>query len=500
MNVVKVFEILENVENGSIALPVFQRGYVWDRARVKKLMTSLYRGWPVGALLIWRTPPDRVDVRPGGEPPPSGYIDLLLDGQQRVTSLYGIIRGKPPAYFEAEDEPKAKTFTNLYFNVDQESFEFYNATTMGHRPEWVPVTKIFLDGPETVVKEALVNTVSVSLETQLDYVSKVSRIHDILGANLHDERVPGQDRSLDDIVEIFHAVNSAGRTLSHGDLALARIGADWPDARREMQQRLKKWDDAGFSANLDWLLRCVTALASGASEFQTLHDRNVPTATIQRALADTENAVDILLETTWKYLGMDNSNVHRSKQAFPIMVKYLADKCDGDFPDDQTKAQLLHWYVNASIWGRFSGPTETNINEDLRALENDDPLAALIESLADHTGGRSVGPESFDAVRTNARFFPLLHIMSRVGGARDWKVPMSMLSDLDPGTPLQLHHIFPKAVLQRHEGLSREAQNNFGNLARGESGHRRHGTGRVSRRNIRELSARTAVTMDPRRP
>lgn len=85
--------ILNQVDLGSYALPEFQRGYVWNRDQVKKLMMSLYRGYPIGGLLIWVTPTDASITRGDGHLTP-GVVNLILDGQQRVTSLYGIIRGK----------------------------------------------------------------------------------------------------------------------------------------------------------------------------------------------------------------------------------------------------------------------------------------------------------------------------------------------------------------------------------------------------------------------
>ncbi len=95
----KIVDILNNVDNEALALPVFQRGYVWKRRQVKDLMNSLYRGYPVGSLLTWTTRVEQAEVRGDNQTGKSGAIDLLLDGQQRVTSLYGIVRGKPPVFF-----------------------------------------------------------------------------------------------------------------------------------------------------------------------------------------------------------------------------------------------------------------------------------------------------------------------------------------------------------------------------------------------------------------
>src|ERR1041384_4109201 len=89
--------ILDQIDAGSMLLPEFQRGYVWNRDQVRGFMRSLYLGYPVGALLVWETDTTDKAVRGG---PGGGVRQLLLDGQQRVTSLYGVTRGRPPAFFE----------------------------------------------------------------------------------------------------------------------------------------------------------------------------------------------------------------------------------------------------------------------------------------------------------------------------------------------------------------------------------------------------------------
>ena len=121
----QISTILDHVDAGSIALPEFQRGYVWNREQVRELMTSLYRGHPVGSLLVWETKTELADVKGDGAAPP-GVIKLLLDGQQRITSIYGIVRGRPPRFFDGD----TRAFTDLCFNVYTEVFEFYGPVKM----------------------------------------------------------------------------------------------------------------------------------------------------------------------------------------------------------------------------------------------------------------------------------------------------------------------------------------------------------------------------------
>jgi uncharacterized protein with ParB-like and HNH nuclease domain len=91
----KVYAILDQIDDGAIALPEFQRGYVRNLDQVRGLMESLYRKHPVGSLLVWTTKTENADARDNGKLA-AGVIKLLLDGQQRITTLCGIIRSRPP--------------------------------------------------------------------------------------------------------------------------------------------------------------------------------------------------------------------------------------------------------------------------------------------------------------------------------------------------------------------------------------------------------------------
>jgi len=99
----KIRTILDQIDLGSVALPEFQRGYVWNREQVRSLMHSLYHKHPVGSLLVWITKTESVTAR-GDGPSTIGSVKLLLDGQQRMTSLYGIIRGQPLKFFDGNVE------------------------------------------------------------------------------------------------------------------------------------------------------------------------------------------------------------------------------------------------------------------------------------------------------------------------------------------------------------------------------------------------------------
>ena len=109
--------------------------------RCAGLFDSLYRRHPVGGLLVWATESKTATHR-GDGPLAAGIVKLLLDGQQRMTSLYGVVRGKPPKFFDGN----AQAFTGLRFHLDTETFAFYQPVKMQDDPLWIDVTELMQKG------------------------------------------------------------------------------------------------------------------------------------------------------------------------------------------------------------------------------------------------------------------------------------------------------------------------------------------------------------------
>jgi hypothetical protein len=439
----KISTILDHIDSGHMALPEFQRGYVWNGDQVRKLFTSLYLRRPVGGLLVWATESKSAAHR-GDGPLAPGVVKLLLDGQQRMTSLYGVVRGKPPRFFDGN----AKAFTGLRFHLEQETFSFYQPVTMKDDPLWIDVTALMSNGQaghETLV-EQLAAEPRVGVKA-VKYSARISRILGILDIDLHTEEVTGADKTLDVVVDIFNMVNSGGTKLSKGDLALAKICADWPEARDTMKAKLKEWTKAEFHFNLDWLLRSVNTVLTGEARFQFLHEKSAEE--IQDGLKRATKHVDASLNMIGGRLGLDHDQVFFGRFGVPVMVRYL-DRRDGPMPAPE-RDKLLFWFVQAAMWGRFSGSTESFIDQDLAALEGPDGgLDKLLEQLRLWHGGLRVEPGHFTGWSLGARFYPVLYMMTRMGEARDWGTGLPLKSSLlGKMSRLEVHHIFPKAQLYK---------------------------------------------------
>ncbi|MCC5653604.1 DUF262 domain-containing protein [Nostoc sp. XA013] len=449
--------ILDQIDLGSIALPEFQRGYVWNRDQVRGLMNSLYRRHPIGSLLVWQTKTEQaIDHARGDGKLSTGTVKLLLDGQQRITSFYGIVRGRPPQFFDGN----VQAFTGLYFNLEDEIFEFYAPVKMKDNPLWVNVTELMQQGVGVFIGHLLkISEIQSQLTT---YINRLNKLEGIKNINLHIEEVAGEDKTVDVVVEIFNTVNSGGTKLSKGDLALAKICAQWPDARSELKARLAKWNKAGFDFRLEWLLRCINAVISGEAMFSALKD--VDTATFQNGLNKAEKAIDTLLNLISGRLGLDHNRVLGGVYAFPVMVRYLVAR-GGHLSDYKERDKLLYWYVHTLLWGRYAGSTESVLSQDLHLLESQDhPLDQLIANLRQNRGDLEIKAIDFQGWGMGSRFYPLVYMLTRVHQAKDWDSGISLSKHLlGKHSCLEVHHIFPKSLLYKG-GYPKSEVNAIANL------------------------------------
>lgn len=451
----KVSTILDQIDLGSIALPKFQRGYVWNRDQVRGLMHSMYKKYPVGSLLVWATKTESADARGQTDLPP-GVVKLLLDGQQRMSTLYGIIRGLPPKFFDGNE----RAFTGLYFHLEEEVFEFYAPMKMKDNPLWINVTELMQIGAGEAIKRLI--DIPEFQPRVTDYINRLNAVDSIKETEFHIDEVTGMEKTVDVVVEIFNRVNSGGTKLSKGDLALAKVCASWPEAREEMESKLVKWSDAGFYFKLEWLMRCINTIITGEALFSALE--NVDTPAFSEGLSKAEKAIDKLLNIISSRLGLDHDRVLGSRYSFPVMARYLMER-GGHLADYKERDMMLYWYIHTFLWGRYAGSTESVINQDLHLVEEQDgAIERLIGQLRQNRGDLRLQPSDFIGWSTGARFYPLLYMMTRGCKAKDWRSGVDLSKELLGGMGnLHVHHIFPKSLLYEY-GYSRPEVNALANF------------------------------------
>ena len=455
----KIGEFVQDIQRELLILPEFQRGYVWKKNAVRSFVTSLYRGYPTGSFLIWKTP-DPGKVRQQGEPETERkYFELILDGQQRLTSIYAVITGGPPPFFEGD----ALAF-DLYFNLLDESFSYWKKITMQGKPEWIPVTKFFQEGLGEFLKAR--NDNPELGELYVSNIDKLTRLDDIRKYPYYIKTI--SESNMDRVVEIFNLVNSAGTSLSKSDLALAHISASWPEARDTFKNARQKFDAHGFKFDFDFFTRNTSTVATGSALYEPLY--RTPVETVKSSWAKVDGILDYLVNLLRAEAYIDSASNLAS--AFPLvpLVAYLANN-GGSFQNPAEQRDFLHWFYAALMWGRYSGSAETKLNADVAETRENDVPTRLRNRLLQERGRIKVEPGDLQLRGAHSTFYPMTYITMRARDATDWFNGQPLyVKNAGAMYGLERHHIFPQSVLYKHGYVSTDTRdkqlvNEIANLA-----------------------------------
>jgi hypothetical protein len=449
-------DLISEIEKRQLILPEFQRGYVWRQQQVREFVSSLYRGYPTGSFLIWKTP-DPGLVRLGAPVnEDSKNFSLILDGQQRLTSIYTIVKGEAPSFYEGE-----KLFFNLYFNLQSEEFAYYKAMTMKERPDWIPVTEFFKKGIANYFAEK-----NAESEVYLANFAKLQRLDAINNYLYYVDTIA--EENIDEAVQIFNLVNSKGTRLSASDLALAHICASWPEARQRFRQAKEELAEHNFDFGLEVYIRIAATVATGSGTYDSLY--TLPIDTVQEAWSRGKQAIEYLVAILRGDAYIDESRHLKTPFALYPLIVYLA-RHGGVFAGEREKRDFLHWMYAALMWGRYSASSETKLNADLTALSDSNPPARLRENIVKERGRIRVQADDLDRAGTASTFYPMTYIVARSRAARDWfnGAPLySKAAGLVFG--LEAHHIFPQSVLYKSgysgtDNVHKQIVNQIANLA-----------------------------------
>lgn len=427
-----------------LKLPEIQRGYVWNRPQVRDLLDSLYRGYPVGTVLLWQTeetPETRkFAARDMGDETLIGG-QFLLDGQQRLTSLRRVM------YPSNDDRP----VVDIRFNFETEEFQVANATTK--KAPWLSVTKIFQDGPIAVANEQALLTRADAQEL----LTRIDRVHSIRKYQVPVHVLKGFD--YEQVTDIFVRVNSKGTRLREAELAIARLAFRLPGmVTKEVGAFEDKLEGRNYDVELRFLVRCLTAVATGQSRYPRL--ATMSEDDLRKAWPRTQKAVEYFINLLTNNLGIESSDWLPSTNAIVVPVAYLART---NVKSADTKG-MLRWFVLASIWQRYGGSAETSMDQDLRALSEPDGFAHLIHDLRQSVGRLEVSAEDLDDAGVRSAFFLGMYLACRHNGATDWFYNVKLSStNLGTDHSLELHHVFPRALVK--DQFPRQDVNELANMA-----------------------------------
>ncbi len=487
-----VGSLVDMISRGDLKLPELQRRYVWPATRVRDLLDSLYRGYPSGTILVWDTDQDvpsrdfAVKQESGGFRP-----KLLLDGQQRLTSLSASIRGEPihvknranpieiafnlnhpETPFDVievegddsevddsqDDEDEADGGDlSIREQISRSTF-IVGWKALFSDPHWVKVSDIFATKNDwQLLKPLGITPDDPKYEVYSERLQKVRAIRE------YPYVMHVLERSLpyEEVAEIFVRVNSLGMKLRGSDLALAQITARWRNSLALFEGFAEECERTWFTFDIGLLVRAMVVFATRQSRFRTV--ASIPVEELQAAWEHAKAGLRFAVSFLRSNAAIEDESL-LSSPFLVIPVAVLSVLRENEFSNDEGRA-LLEWLFVANAKGHYSGSSETVLDNDLSTLFKGGTAADLLAILKQKFG--RVRFDAGDFARRTKRnpIFPVTYLALKHAGAKDWWSGLKIsLSHQGSTHSIQFHHIFPKSVLST-EGYEGNEVNEIANLA-----------------------------------
>jgi len=446
-------KVIERITSGSIRIPAFQRGFVWDAERVAYLMDSIYKGYPFGAIILWRTKEKLSSERNLGpfelpDREPDYPLDYVLDGQQRITSIFGVFQSELPA--NGDD-----SWTHIYFDMgataDLQESQFLALDGDAVDPSRHFPIGTFFD--VTAYRQATEN-LTAEQAIQIDSVQ----------AKFKEALIPTQEIVTDDrskVAIVFERVNRLGVELDVFQLLTAWTWSEDFDLQQRFSELTEELDPHGFgevAEDTNLLLRCCSAIVAGDAS---------PTAFINLKGSDVrdrfeaiENGIKGAIDFLRKNLNVEAlSNLPYPAALVPLAVFFAGKSA----PIDEQREILVRWFWRSCFSRRYSAGVIRNLNRDIEeaAALREGQSTALADFAAD------VDAEFFNQIFTfgtvNTRTFILLLAQARplsfVSGA-----PVTLSKVLQAYNRNEFHHLMPQAFLKDCGATARQI-NRLSNFA-----------------------------------
>ncbi|MCC6707086.1 MAG: DUF262 domain-containing protein [Gammaproteobacteria bacterium] len=492
--------LVDMYKRGEMRLPEIQRHYVWRATRVRDLLDSLYRGYPSGSILMWETdePIPTRDFAIAQESTAFAGRKLLLDGQQRLTSLTAVLNGEPVSVrgrkkpidilfnLEHPDGPPSDA-TDV--ESDEESLvipddevtdeaeetedgeqgiqEKLNRRTfvvasrnLLSQPQWVSVSEVFrtANDAELLERAGIESFKDPRFQKYSDRLKKLRSIRDYQ----YVVHVLERAMSYEEVTEIFVRVNSLGAKLRSSDLALAQMTSRWPNLLKQLEAFQEECEQSWFTIDLGQLVRSIVVFATQQCLF-----RSVATTPVEKLKVGWEQAQEGL-RFAINFLRTNAGIEDESLLSSPMFIHALA--VVSRIKDNKLTAieqrSLLHWLLVANARGRYSrGSTETLLNEDLAILFRGGGIPALMDPLKRQFGRLHIEPGDLAGRGVNSPLFSLAYLALKAGGARDWYSGLGLsLTHQGKLHFIQWHHVIPKSLLKAR-GYETGEINEIANMA-----------------------------------
>ncbi|MEJ7759547.1 MAG: DUF262 domain-containing protein [Gemmatimonadaceae bacterium] len=503
-------KLIDDIEMGEIGLPDIQRPFVWKNAKVRDLFDSMYRGYPVGYFLFWENQVGEKTKQIGVNSHQKVPHLLIVDGQQRLTSLYAVLKGIPVVRENYESEQ-----IEIAFRPTDGTFEVCNPA-IRKDPEYLPsISRLF---SPTASQYRIVGDYLEQLAAHRDKGERgfdaeekkaceqsLQRLFNVtsypfttlqLSANIEEEQV----------AEVFVRINSEGKKLNQADFILTLMSVFWEDGRKELEDFCRAARQPAKSGpspfnhfvdpSPDQLLRVAVGIAFRRarlkSAYSVLRGKDMETEEFSEVQRDKqfaklqEGQAHVLNLAHWhdflgilRQSGFTGANLVSSQTTiYYTYILYLIGRVDLKVKPHTLGQIVGRWYFMAAITSRYTGGSpETLMERDLAALRNvssSEEFLAWVERVmvAELTADfwAVTLPNRLD---TSSATSPLLYAYFASLNLFDAKALFSKKRTrdvLDPAvkstkSAAERHHLFPKSYLAELGFTSTRETNQLANYA-----------------------------------
>jgi hypothetical protein len=443
----KISAALEKIDEHQLFVPSFQREYVWKRDDAKQLIDSLIKQYPTGTMLLWETanPPELKGPHKYNQK--QGAVRILLDGQQRITTLYMLIRGELPPYYTASDI--LNDTRGLHVNLESLELSYYTKATMENDPRWQNITDIFQKKirAKDIVRELQNKGETVTRERDDVMDDNTRAIENILERDFPEQTVPVH-ATVREAIDIFYKVNANGVSLTEAELALAQISGYWPEARDTFKKKLNELAAKGFDFKLDFivyiLLGCLYHLGS---EMKKLHDADNE-ARLRAAwkLLD-DQVLDYVASLLRSHAFVDHTDEVNSVYALIPIIVYGFDKGGRHLTDSEIR-KMVKWFYYSQIRNRYVSQLPQKLDRDLRTIkESKNPFDELL-AVIEEERRLEITPDEFVGRSISHPLFGLLRWYLKSRNAVCFTTGIALRQAMGKKYALENDHIFPYSKLK----------------------------------------------------
>lgn len=493
-----VGELIGMIARGDLRLPEMQRRYVWPATRVRDLLDSLYRGYPSGTVLVWETDQEAParDLAVDQDKPSFMTQKLLLDGQQRLTSLYSVLNGEPvtvrnrkrpidilfnlahpdgPPVELTEVEDDAE-FPTLEAGDDEAEEEVEEELSIQQRlsrrtfvvsskqllaiPTWVKVSEVFSG---TKSDWTLLKPLGLQPDDALyeKYTQRLQKLRQIKNYP-YVMQLLEKDLAYEEVAEIFVRVNSLGVKLRGSDLALAQVTARWQKSLKLFEEFAEQLEEYWFTLDVGLLVRAMVVFATGQSRFKTV--QNISVARMKEAWEEAKRGLQFAVNFLRSNAGIEDESLLSSPLIIIAIAAFGAVR--NSELSSQEEKELLRWVLTANARGRFSrGSTETILDQDLNLIFKKSGVDDLFGLMKQQFGRLHVEPQDFVGRGARSSLFSTSYLALKNRGAKDWRSGLGLsLTHQGKMHYIEYHHIFPKSLLA-NQGYEKAEINEIANIA-----------------------------------